>query len=105
MRRKVRAYYSDLAYGGPEEGGWWYRVWIEWAELPGNNVRIAKKSIAKLKERFKNEIHGEWEKRRWDHWNGQCCEYEVSSVLGKGEVIITCHDGESWHTKRRPHYE
>jgi hypothetical protein len=55
MARYVNVYLEDRAYGGPEEGGWWYDCGepIESVQVFSDEEEAEK--VAELKEKYSNE--------------------------------------------------
>lgn len=93
----VSVYLEDRAYGGPEEGGWWYTV--------GQLIRTVKifKSEEKayeycrrLNQKLRSRTFGPNEGRR-----------DISSVLSDGEFVADVYpDFAPKHfPEQRPHYE
>lgn len=82
----VNVYLWDQAYGGPEEGGWWYSTYD-----PEESIKCASVEEA---ERILEE------KRAW-------CEEEnltrrhPSSVLSDGHYVVEL---DAWPAERRPQY-
>jgi hypothetical protein len=91
LGRFVNVYLTDRAYGGPEEGGWWFDT--------GQFIRGVE-ALSDEAERVKNTLQswcdGENAERRSD----------ISSVLSEGryEVCIEDEPGADYPTTR-PHYE
>lgn len=87
----VSVYSVGRAYGGPEEGGWWYDYGTPQASVPVNTWAEAEQWRERLEkdERFSNEG------RRDRH-----------SVIGDEnfEVYLEDHCAESFPSSR-PHYE
>jgi len=84
----VSAYRVDRAYGGPEEGGWWYN-WYELLDaIPVRDKKEAQEWRNKLRE-----MHGEG-------------EGDIYSMKGGHEIDILFEDkrGENESTER-PYYE
>ena len=86
----VNVYLVDRAYGGPEEGGWWYDYGQILAVYP-----VTSRSIGERLVRFLEHCEYSNEGRR-----------DISSVLSEGvyEIRIQDFPGESW-PQQRPHYE
>lgn len=94
MKYVVAVYLQDRAYGGPEEGGWWYDC--------GEMVRTMRtfgseeRAIAycrKLNDRLAGSLNRD---RR-----------EISSVLSEGRYGAEVYDDFAPHhyPSNRPHYE
>lgn len=88
----VNVYLIDRAYGGPEEGGWWYKC--------GSFVRGQQVHDDEEAERVKATLQA------WcDEENSQR-RSDIGSVLSEGryDVYIEDEPGESF-PEVRPHYE
>ena len=94
MTYLVAVYLIDQAYGGPEEGGWWYQV--------GKLVRVSK--VFKNEEltysfcrKFNNHLEGTLNKER----------RPISSVLSEGVFCAQVHEdfAPKHYPEVRPHYE
>jgi hypothetical protein len=86
----VNVVLEDRAYGGPEEGGWWYDTGEVMQVIPTDSLESAGCLIEWLKAgRFSNEGRP-----------------EVSSVLscGQFDFKLSFQPLESY-PNRRPHYE
>ena len=85
----VNVYLEDLAFGGPEEGGWHYRVGEPIESIKVNNAEEAETEEIRLKKKYSNAG------RR-----------PVSSVLSEGEygVRIEDHSAKPF-PETRPCYE
>lgn len=103
----VALYIEDLAYGGPEEGGWYYNCaqrvtpdqdqmaalgWTgPWLIVEGEDA--AREASAKARK-----LCEEWNKGRRD----------ISSVLSEGQYGVLIGEGPEaipGYPERRPHYE
>jgi hypothetical protein len=93
----VAVYEIDLAYGGREEGGWWYQR--------GSLVRISRtfrsqerayEYCRRLNARLRSRVFGPNRGKR-----------EISSVLSDGEYQAEVHTdcAPKSYPERRPHYE
>jgi hypothetical protein len=93
----VSLYLEDLAYGGPEEGGWYYSV--------GQLVRVirtfadegkAYDYCRKLNRRLESRVIGP-----------NVGRYAMSSVLSDGEYSALVHEDKApeYFPERRPYYE
>ena len=87
----VNVYMVDQAFGGREEGGWWYMVGHPVESHRYDSMNDAQEALAKLETNY-----GEMNKGR----------RPISSVLSTGQyqVMLETHFAESW-PKCRPHYE
>jgi hypothetical protein len=87
----VNVYSVNLAYGGPEEGGWHYtaRVLVEVRAFPNEAAAKAKAEALRLGE-YSNED-----------------EPPLSSVISRGEWAVEVSDrpGPSHEPRMRPCYE
>lgn len=94
----VSVYLSDRAYGGPEEGGWWYNCGEPVLEY-GVHTRIFKtyQEARELQEHLEKNLLPILNKGR----------RPVSSVLSNGVYTIQIDEDEypSPYPKERPHYE
>jgi hypothetical protein len=94
----VSIYKCDRAYGGPEEGGWYYGYGepvIEATPLM-RTFRNRNKAVAYMNQ-LQRHVDRVWNKGR----------YPISSVLSDGEyrAIIDENEQPSHYPKERPHYE
>lgn len=86
----VNVYLEDRAYGGPEEGGWWY----DCASIE-ESIMCFSEEKARVKYEEKLKEIAEWNEGR----------RPISSVLSEGMYIVKLeqHEGESY-PKNRPYY-
>jgi hypothetical protein len=52
--RYVNVYSVTQAYGGPEEGGWWYSHYAPIKSVAARTMRLAKKRLKEIKPQFSN---------------------------------------------------
>ena len=94
----VSVYHIDLAYGGPEEGGWHYTTGtpVLWAAPLQRTFRDRNKAIAYM-NRLQRIIDALWNKHR----------RPISSVLSDGVYDVRLDEGHypASFPSRRPHYE
>lgn len=89
-------YDHDRAYGGPEEGGWWYDTYFHVKSFAFNNT---------------NDMETEKHEKAMDrliNWMNECDgrKYPVHSVLSVGQYEWLIEDFPGEHeTKEIPHYE
>lgn len=89
----INVYHVQQAYGGPEEGGWYYDVSIPVRTL---DVSDADPELQlKLLEVFK---------RRWTDGQDMTRDYYSVNARGIYRVRLEDHEGEAT-PKTRPHYE
>lgn len=96
-RHIVSVYLEDLAYGGREEGGWYYRTATLTRSLRRFRTHAAAAAYARrLNSKLESRLFGPNEGRR-----------DVSSVLSDGEYVASVHrDTPPEYTpERRPRYE
>lgn len=94
MSYVVGVYLCDRAYGGPEEGGWWYNT--------GELVRTVKV--------FRNEDKAIEFCQRMNRLLNVTINKgrrEISSVLSEGRFYAEIHDDYAprFYPETRPHYE
>jgi hypothetical protein len=94
-RYSVAVYQEDMAYGGPEEGGWWYDA----GELTDYPVRY-----------FRGEEAAYRHARRLNHWLHRLINRhrrEYSSVISDGRLVAEVHANHppGHYPAQRPHYE
>lgn len=91
----VAVFLEDRAYGGPEEGGWWYdtgdlvrTVW----QGPASQAEAAEVYAERLNKKLETTLnHG----RR-----------PISSVLSEGRYrALVCNEPPASWPEQRPHYE
>ena len=89
--RYVCAYDTNRAWGGPEEGGWWFDTGIMLASIPCETDEQVEEAKARLLKRYGPEFEG---------------NHEIGSVLCEGVLGIYVQDepGADYPTQR-PHYE
>lgn len=87
----INVYLVDQAYGGREEGGWWFLCGEPVESRLCQSMTEAQAELTKLNERYVEENKG----RR-----------PISSVLSQGEyrVMMEAFFAQPW-PQRRPHYE
>jgi hypothetical protein len=93
----VAAYHVDQAFGGHEEGGWWFTT--------GELVRIVKLFHSEEHAyQYCRRLNERLESRKFGPNQGA---HEISSVLSEGEiqgyVFESCPP--KYFPERRPHYE
>ena len=94
--RYLNVYIVDRAYGGPEEGGWWYDYGVPYASVPlGEDDGPAYHQPAVQKAAWKRWVKASNEDRP-----------QVSSVSSEGIYVIRFEQGmaAAWPTER-PYYE
>lgn len=99
--RFVRVYDVDKAYGGPEEGGWWYEIYIELESVPVANMKEAQKVFKTMIQKYHDE------KENWDIQEKTAMgygKYRMDSVCSEGEIWVCIETGPSQHTTNRPKY-
>lgn len=89
----VNVYIRDRAYGGPEEGGWWYDTCYP-IEEDCQQYRTKQRALTAYEEM----------KKKYDEENEG--RPPISSVISRGiyEVRLEAYPAEGW-PKSRPHYE
>ena len=93
----IGLYEVELAYGGPEEGGWWYRR--------GQLVRtVAVFRNENKAYAYSRKLNRRLESREFGPNRGK---RELSSVLSDGEYQIEVHENlaPAFYPEVRPHYE
>jgi hypothetical protein len=97
----VAVYLCDRAYGGPEEGGWWYDCGVP-SEEHANFTRGFTADAEGVKAaadyaRELNQTHGkEWNEGR----------REINSILSDGQYFAEVRDGNPKpYPATIPHYE
>jgi hypothetical protein len=93
-RYLVAVYHVDLAYGGAEEGGWYFNC--------GSLVRIVRVFANQERayafcRRLNDRLHATLNKDR----------RPITSVLSEGEYAAEVHENQApdVYPDRRPHYE
>lgn len=90
----VNTYRTGRAYGGPEEGGWWYTYGTAHASRRVTSLKIARRVARRIL-------------RRLDKQNEEENNREPGSVLNRGEwldIIIQDSPATDFPTSR-PYYE
>jgi len=97
MAYTVAVYLVDRAYGGPEEGGWYYDCGVP-SEEHANFTRGFKRENDAYKYACKlNRMHG----AKWNEGRRS-----ISSVLSEGQYFAEIHEGQPAHyPASKPHYE
>lgn len=89
--RYVNAYDVDRAFGGHEEGGWWYDTQEPISSVKVRNVDQAIDAVDWLDEQWRDYFD-----------DGR----DISSVLHTGSLLITVEEHYAeYQPKERPHYE
>ena len=85
----VEVYEDDRAFGGHEEGGWWYDVSDRIISVPVSTLSLARELLADLKSRYTNE------------------RYDIDSILCAGiyRHVISPEQGPEHEPEKRPFYE
>lgn len=95
----VAIYECNLAYGGPEEGGWWYDCGQVYIDREAPPIIVSKREdIPAAREKLREYIKtAELNKGR----------YDTSSVLCNGYYEVRVFENElpTYFPKERPHYE
>lgn len=87
----VNAYEQDRAYGGPEEGGWWFDWGTPLASIPVHNLEEAKQAYDLLYDRLSEEYD-----------DGR----DIHSVLHSGSLAIRTEiDVAEMYPEETPRYE
>lgn len=89
--RFVNAYEITQAYGGPEEGGWWYYV-----HEPIESIRVTNPMQAQVAALYLKRKHGE------DYADRREC---TSAAGGEDLQICIEHFEAEFSPTERPHYE
>ena len=93
-------YLVDRAYGGPEEGGWWYTY--------GELVRVIRTFPASLEHHVDRPI-GRWLERYQQRLDATLNRGRrpISSVRSTGRYYVELHDdaAPASYPLVRPHYE
>ncbi len=88
----VNVYVRDMAFGGPEEGGWWYTTHVPISQLSDVVDWRFAQSVFDVKKKMCDEMN---EGRR-----------PITSVLSDGEYVVMQEVGPPTHKPEfRPHYE
>jgi len=90
----VAIYTRDKAFGGPEEGGWWYDTG----------------ALQRLLRTFKNEDRAWQYATRVNHWLNRFINRHrpsIHSVLSRGELLAEVHDNfaPDHYPETQPVYE
>lgn len=103
----VAIYLVDLAYGGPEEGGWYYSC----GQLVTDSLNdVPTEYMFKLFDKNSEKDRYEWRKKVQDHLDKtvNVGRREISSVLSTGRYQALCFNGlsaKSHFPDVIPHYE
>jgi hypothetical protein len=97
MAYTVAVYLVDRAYGGPEEGGWYYNCGVPSEEHANFTRGFKRSSDAYAYVRKLNTTYGaKWNKGR----------HSISSVLSEGEFFAEAYEGNpAPYPASKPHYE
>ena len=95
----INVYLVDRAYGGPEEGGWYYDYGNP---VESRRVLVPMNGYVNLHSEYQTEL--EFLNTRYNRLNSD--RPEIHSVISKGRYIIIEEDdfAKSW-PDRIPHYE
>lgn len=93
----VNVYLIDRAYGGPEEGGWWYDTGRLIRSTQG--VEVSDAGLPTIQSIMDTET-------AWATEENANRRSDINSVLSEGRYVVKIedHPGRSWPA-RRPHYE
>ena len=103
----VNVYLEDRAYGGPEEGGWWYDYRTPATDASGAGVVPPEWfSPAPVTQRTVNVDRVRAEIQERCYWANSDRRDDISSVTSEGRFIVLVEDHEprEW-PETRPHYE
>jgi hypothetical protein len=103
----VAVYLIDKAYGGPEEGGWWYEAGVRIDTLPVDNKPLDLAIPAIFTEReFASEVAKHRNDLLDEHFNRHR-RSDISSVLSEGRYVARVCTGypEAHFPAVKPHYE
>jgi len=97
----INTYKLDRAYGGPEEGGWWYDFGV--GENDEEFYRLSDETASAFFVRLIDAYHKAW---AWaDDANGKR-NSDLGSVLCEGQYWVTIEREPASHfPKERPRYE
>ena len=97
----VNAYAVSRAYGGPEEGGWWYDIGVPLASVPVH-VAATDAEIEEIKHNLERVLLSQ----------DVIAPHEIEgvdrfSMCGNGDDLVICIEEETAkvYPDRRPHYE
>lgn len=93
----VAVYLEDLRYGGPEEGGWWYKVGQLVRVVKGfNNEASANAYCHRLNTKLESRDFGPNRNR-----------HDMSSVLSTGEywAQVYADQAPKYFPDRKPYYK
>lgn len=94
---QVRVYLQDLAYGGPEEGGWWYDCGEAADEVSPPLSFTERYQAFNHANRLNSGILHELNKGR----------PSITSTLSRGRYVATTYEDSApdYFPEERPHYE
>lgn len=100
----LNVYLTDRAYGGPEEGGWWYACGVPALDLPDVAVCYGPYTNSE-EDQFKLEVQRAHVKSLLDAHNKER-RSDVNSVLSEGCYVVDKegHTAKHW-PETRPYYE
>lgn len=100
----LNVYLTDRAYGGPEEGGWWYNYGVPATDLP--DVAVCYGPYTNSEEDQESmRIRREVIQMYLDKHNSER-RSDLNSVLSEGRYIV-CREGHvaQYWPKEKPYYE
>lgn len=94
---QVRVYLQDLAYGGAEEGGWWYEYGEAADEVSAPRTFSERYQAFNYANALNAGILAELNEDR----------PAISSVLSRGRYTAQTHEGDApdFYPENKPHYE
>mgnify|MGYP003644563732 CR=1 FL=1 len=108
----LNIYQCSQAYGGPEEGGWWYSCGELIDSKRISNLTRARQTVKELNKKFKNDDKGEYQMGFGgfdgcdDSGEGDDDYLMLGGHWGFSDVraCIEEHPGKNYPSER-PHYE
>lgn len=97
----INRYTVNQAYGGPEEGGWWFECGIYQMSIPRLLYASGAKEVAiALRDRLQEQTDEEQDA------GPDAYRRNLSSVCCEGRTVwrLETHEGKDYPTER-PHYE
>ena len=93
----VNIYLIDKAYGGPEEGGWYYTYGIALRSHPVSMETKNSKKLLELKIKQQQNLVDEANSKR---------NSDISSVASEGMYVVSVEDNPPCDfPEKKPHYE
>jgi hypothetical protein len=93
----LNVYEVIQAWGGPEEGGWWYNCGTPLESVRADNDEQQKEALVRLEQRYAMNDQSDWDRERKRGKSSSAGGYDIT-------IYVERNFAEPF-PQRRPHYE